>query len=76
MTSLEKYRDEVKNQIKNGVNFEKGVFEISLSLKSELSDTAKKYGYRRPKTAYCGTGGSFYLCLQKVYNQMKARGEI
>ena len=76
MTSLEKYRDEVKAQIKNGVNFEKGVFEISLSLKSELNERAKKYRYQRPKNAYCGRGGCFYLCLQKVYNQMKARGEI
>lgn len=76
MKSLDKYREEVKAQIKNGVNFEKGVFEISLSLKSELSERAKKYGYRRPKNAYCGTGGCFFLCLKKVYNQMKARGEI
>lgn len=76
MKPIEKYCDEVRNQMAKGVNFEKGVFEISLSLKSELSDVAKKYHYKRSKTAYCGLGGSFYLCLQKVYNQMKREGKI
>jgi hypothetical protein len=76
MSTKEKYCDEVRNQIAKGVDFEKGVFEISLSLKSELADVAKKYHYKRSKTAYCGVGGSFYLLLQRVYNQMRKEGEI
>ena len=76
MTTLEKYRDEVKAQIKKGVNFEKDPFTVSLSTASELAEVAKKYGYRRPRSSYFGTGKAFYLCLQRVYNQMKQRGEL
>lgn len=76
MTSLEKYRNEVKAQIKNGVNFEKDPFSVSLSTASELAEVAKKYGYRRPKNSYFGPGKSFFLCLKRVYNQMKERGEL
>ena len=76
MTTKERYSDEVRNQIAKGVDFSKGVFEISLSTKSELAEVAKKYHYKRSKTAYCGVGGSFYLLLKRVYEQMKSAGEI
>ena len=76
MTTLEKYRDEVKKQVNNGTDFEKNVFAVSLSTCSELAKVAAKYGYRRPRSSYFGTGKAFYLCLQRVYNQMKQRGEL
>ena len=76
MTTFEKYCDEVKNQIAKGVDFEKSAFEISLSTKSELAEVSKKYHYRKPKNSYFGVGGSFFNCLQRVYNQMKQKGII
>lgn len=73
MTSLEKYRDEVKTQINKGIDFNKSVW---LSDASYFAELAKKYGYRRPKNAYFGPGRCFYQLLQRVYNQMKERGEL
>lgn len=73
MTTKEKYQDEVKNQISKGVNFEKDVF---LTDRSYFANLAKKYGYRKPKNSYFALGGSFYLCLQRVYNRMKKDGNI
>ena len=73
MTSLEKYRDEVKKQIALGVDFTESVWTIDAFY---FADIAKRYGYRRSKTSYFGPGRAFYECLQRVYNQMKKRGEI
>ncbi|MCR5270574.1 MAG: hypothetical protein K6D91_06105 [Prevotella sp.] len=67
---MEKYCEEVRNQIAKGIDFEKDAFELPLSVKSELAEVAKKYGYRKPKDSYFGLGGSFYCCLQRVYKRM------
>jgi hypothetical protein len=76
MTTLEKYQDEVRKQIAQGLDFSESVFGISLSTKSYLAERAKVYGYRKPKTSYFALGGSFYLLLQKVYNTMKKKGML
>ena len=76
MKLIEKYRDEVLNQIKNGYNFEKDPLQNRSEETRHFAELAKKYRYRRSKTAYYCTGNAFYYCLQKVYYQMKARGEI
>lgn len=73
MNSLEKYRDEIKTQIKNGVNFENSVW---LSDAAFFDNLAAKYSYRRPKNAYFGRGRCFYQLLQRVYNRMKQNGEL
>lgn len=73
MKSLDKYRDEIKAQIANGVNFEKDVWQTDPYYFAEI---AAKYRYQRPKNAYFGRGRCFYMLLQRVYKQLKARGEI
>ena len=73
MTTLEKYRDEVKTQISKGIDFNTSVWHADPSYFAEI---VKKYRYRRSKTAYFGPGRSFYQLLQRVYNQMKERGEL
>ena len=73
MKTIEKYRDEIKAQINNGVNFEKSVWTVDPAYFDNL---AAKYGYRRPKNAYFGRGRCFYELLQRVYNKMKNNGEI
>ena len=76
MTTLEKYKDEVRKQISQGLDFSESVFGVSISTKAELAERAKVYGYRKPKNAYCGTGGCFYLTLKRVYETMKKKGML
>lgn len=76
MTTLEKYQDEVRKQISQDLDFNQDVFEVSISTREYLAERAKVYGYRKPKNAYCGTGGCFYLTLKRVYETMKKKGML
>jgi hypothetical protein len=63
------YFDAIRELQEKGVNFEKDVFTLSSSDRSQLDEAARKYGYRRPKTSYFARGGAFFLCLQRLYNR-------
>lgn len=43
------YFDAIRELQTKGVNFEKDVFTLSSSDRSQLEEAARKYGYRRPK---------------------------
>lgn len=59
------------NELKSkGFDFGKGVFELSFSEKSMLSDYAKEFGYKKPKNSYVGLGGAFYEHLKKLNQKL------
>lgn len=59
------------NELKaKGFDFNRSVFEISLSEKSMLADYAKQFSYRRPKNCYVCLGGAFYEHLKKLNQKL------
>lgn len=71
MKSVLKYGDLVAELVAKGVNFDTDVFCRTREI--DWCCLAQKYGYRRPKTSYFGSGGCFYLLLQKVYRKMNRK---
>lgn len=59
------------NELKaKGFDFNRSVFEVSLSEKSMLADYAKQFSYRRPKNSYVGLGGAFFEHLKKLNQKL------
>lgn len=54
---------------KNGIDFSKDVFQLSISEKSTMAEIAKKVGYKKSKTATVSTGSAFFLHLQKFHDR-------
>lgn len=69
MTNLDLKKAIISELQAKRIDFKKDVFELSLSDITLLSESAKACKYKKPKTAYCGLGGSFYLHLQKIANK-------
>lgn len=55
----------IKKAKDNGINFDRDVFEISISDKSFMAELAKESGYKKSKSSCLSTGSAFFLNLKK-----------
>jgi len=50
---------------KYGIDFEKDVYQISISDKSFMADLAKETGYKKSASSCLSTGSAFFVHLKK-----------
>lgn len=55
----------------SGIDFNKSPFELNGGEKELLRNFAEQIGYKRSKTSYFSTGGSFFEHLKKIKNNEK-----
>ena len=48
-----------------GIDFEKDVYQISISDKSFMADLAKEAGYKKSASSCLSTGSAFFVHLKK-----------